>query len=148
MNFEVRIDCGALFNECIDQTLIDNRARTTQTGQSITAALALEPSLRDTFLTHLQTVAEALRARIACNVAGMLCIPDLMILRLDAANGPGAEPTAMRIKDALKCGMLAWWYGGKDAPLFQYYQARFENELDELRSTLIGTHTQRPYRML
>lgn len=36
------------------------------------------------------------------------------------------EATAIRIKDALKFGMLMWWYGGKDAPLFQYYQILLE----------------------
>ena len=41
-----------------------------------------------------------------------------------------------------------WWYGGKDAPLFQYYQILFGNALDDLRSKLIGSHTERPYRML
>ena len=58
------------------------------------------------------------------------------------------EATAIRIKDALKFGMLMWWYGGKDAPLFQYYQILFGNALDDLRSKLIGSHTERPYRML
>ena len=29
MNFDVKIDCRALFNECVDQTLLDYRNRTT-----------------------------------------------------------------------------------------------------------------------
>ena len=37
MKFDVKIDCMALFNECMDQTLIDYRNRTTETGQSIAA---------------------------------------------------------------------------------------------------------------
>ena len=45
MNFDVKIDCRALFNECVDQTLLDYRNRTTEAGQSMTATHTLELSL-------------------------------------------------------------------------------------------------------
>lgn len=44
MKFDVKIDCMALFNECMDQTLIDYRNRTTETGQSIAATHTLDRS--------------------------------------------------------------------------------------------------------
>lgn len=44
MNFDVKIDCRALFNECVDQTLLDYRNRTTEAGQSMTATHTLELS--------------------------------------------------------------------------------------------------------
>ena len=48
MNFDVKIDCRALFNECVDQTLLDYRNRTTEAGQSMTATHTLELSLLPT----------------------------------------------------------------------------------------------------
>lgn len=148
MNFDVTIDCRALFNECVDQTLIDYRNRTTEAGQSMTATHALELSLLDAFMVNLQSVAETLRAQISKNVGLLLFIPDLLQYRLCDIDGITPEGAAIRIKDALKYGMLAWWYGGKEATLFQYYQVLFENVLTDLRSKTIGTHTERPYRML
>ena len=148
MNFDVTIDCRALFNECVDQTLIDYRNRTTEAGQSMTVTHTLELSLLDAFMVNLQSVAEALRARISKNVKRLLFIPDLLLFRMRDILDMAPEATAIRIKDALKFGMLMWWYGGKDAPLFQYYQILFGNALDDLRSKLIGSHTERPYRML
>lgn len=148
MNFDVTIDCRALFNECVDQTLIDYRNRTTEAGQSMTATHTLELSLLDAFMANLQSMAEALRAQISNNVERLLFVPDLLLYRLHDINDITPEGAAIRIKDALKYGMLAWWYGGKDAPLFQYYQVLFENALSDLRSKTIGTHTERPYRML
>ena len=128
MNFDVKIDCRALFNECVDQTLLDYRNRTTEAGQSMTATHTLELSLLDAFMFNF--------------------IPDLLLFRMRDILDMAPEATAIRIKDALKFGMLMWWYGGKDAPLFQYYQILFGNALDDLRSKLIGSHTERPYRML
>ena len=148
MNFDVKIDCRALFNECVDQTLLDYRNCTTEAGQSMTATHTLELSLLDAFMFNLQSVAEALRARISKNVERLLFIPDLLLFRMRDILDMAPEATAIRIKDALKFGMLMWWYGGKDAPLFQYYQILFGNALDDLRSKLIGSHTERPYRML
>lgn len=148
MNFEVTIDCRALFNECVDQTLIDYRNRTTETGQSMTIMHTLELSLLDAFLVNLQSVAETLRGKISRKVRRLLFIPDLLQYRLCDIDGMTAEGTAICIKDTLKFGMLAWWYGGKDAPLFQYYQALFENSLEDLQYKTIGTHTERPYKML
>lgn len=148
MNFDVTIDCRALFNECLDQTLIDYRNRTTEAGQSMVATHTLELSLLDAFMVNLQSVAETLRARISKNVGLLLFIPDLLKYRLCDIDGMTPEGTAIRIKDTLKFGMLAWWYGGKDAPMFQYYNALFENALADLRNKTIGTHTERPYKML
>lgn len=148
MNFDVKIDCRALFNECVDQTLLDYRNRMTEAGQSMAATHTLELSLLDAFMVNLQSVAEALRAHISKNADRLLFIPDLLLFRMHDIFDMGPEATAIRIKDALKFGMLAWWYGGKDAPLFQYYQARFENALGDLRTKSIGSHTERPYRML
>ena len=56
MKFDVKIDCMALFNECMDQTLIDYRNRTTETGQSIAATHTLDRSLLDTFYVNLHSV--------------------------------------------------------------------------------------------
>lgn len=61
MKFDVKIDCMALFNECMDQTLIDYRNRTTETGQSIAATHTLDRSLLDTFYVNLHSVSKALR---------------------------------------------------------------------------------------
>ena len=124
MNFDVKIDCRALFNECVDQTLLDYRNRTTEAGQSMTATHTLELSLLDAFMFNLQSVAEALRARISKNVERLLFIPDLLLFRMRDILDMAPEATAIRIKDALKFGMLMWWYGGKDAPLFQSVPAR------------------------
>ena len=124
MNFDVKIDCRALFNECVDQTLLDYRNRTTEAGQSMTATHTLELSLLDAFMFNLQSVAEALRARISKNVERLLFIPDLLLFRMRDILDMAPEATAIRIKDALKFGMLMWWYGGKDAPLFQFLEMR------------------------
>lgn len=148
MNFEVTIDCRALFNECVDQTLIDYRNRTTETGQSMTVMHTLELSLLDAFMVNLQSVAETLRAKISRKVRRLLFIPDLLQYRLCDIEGMTPEGAAIRIKDTLKFGMLTWWYGGKDAPLFQYYKALFDNSLEDLRYKTIGTYTERPYKML
>ena len=117
MNFDVKIDCRALFNECVDQTLLDYRNRTTEAGQSMTATHTLELSLLDAFMFNLQSVAEALRARISKNVERLLFIPDLLLFRMRDILDMAPEATAIRIKDALKFGMLMWWYGGKDASM-------------------------------
>ena len=114
----------------------------------MTATHKLELSLLDAFIFNIKSVAEALRARISKNVERLLFIPDLLLFRMRDILDMAPEATAIRIKDALKFGMLMWWYGGKDAPLFQYYQILFGNALDDLRSKLIGSHTERPYRML
>lgn len=148
MNFEVTIDCRALFNECVDQTLIDYRNRKTETGQSMTIMHTLELSLLDAFMVNLQSVAEALRAKISRKVRRLLFIPDLLQYRLCDIDGMSPEGIAICIKDTLKFGMLAWWYGGKDASLFQYYQALFDNSLEDLQYKTISTHTERPYKML
>lgn len=116
MNFDVKIDCRALFNECVDQTLLDYRNRTTEAGQSMTATHTLELSLLDAFMVNLQSVAEALRARISKNVERLLFIPDLLLFRMRDILDMAPEATAIRIKDALKFGMLMWWYGGKVPP--------------------------------
>ena len=98
MNFDVKIDCRALFNECVDQTLLDYRNRTTEAGQSMTATHTLELSLLDAFMFNLQSVAEALRARISKNVERLLFI------------GPGSNshPHKRRaeIRDA---HVVVWW---------------------------------------
>lgn len=148
MNFDVTIDCRALFNECVDQTLIDYRNRTTETGLSMAATHTLELSLLDAFMVELQSVAETFQAQFSKNVALLVFIPDLLQFRLYDMDGISPRGAAIRIKDALKYRMLAWWYGGKDAPLFQYYQVLYENQLAELRCKIIGSHTERPYRML
>ena len=54
MNFDVKIDCRALFNECVDQTLLDYRNRTTEAGQSMTATHTLELSLLDAFMFKVE----------------------------------------------------------------------------------------------
>lgn len=64
MKFDVKIDCMALFNECMDQTLIDYRNRTTETGQSIAATHTLDRSLLDTFYVNLHSVSKALRTAL------------------------------------------------------------------------------------
>lgn len=148
MNFDVKINCYALFNECVDQTLIDYRNRVSQTGQSMAATHMLEESLYDAFTINLRSVAETLRTKIAKKVELVLFIPDLLLYRLRDISDMTQEGTALQIKDTLKFGILAWWYGSKDAALFQYYQVLFDTALSELRYKTIGTHTVRPYRML
>lgn len=125
MNFDVKIDCRALFNECVDQTLLDYRNRTTEAGQSMTATHTLELSLLDAFMFNLQSVAEALRARISKNVERLLFIPDLLLFRMRDILDMAPEATAIRIKDALKFGMLMWCMVVR-CPLIQYYQILFE----------------------
>ena len=75
MKFDVKIDCMALFNECMDQTLIDYRNRTTETGQSIAATHTLDRSLLDTFYVNLHSVSEALRTALRKQVCEVLFIP-------------------------------------------------------------------------
>lgn len=70
MKFDVKIDCMALFNECMDQTLIDYRNRTTETGQSIAATHTLDRSLLDTFYVNLHSVSKALRTALRKQVCG------------------------------------------------------------------------------
>lgn len=140
MNFDVKIDCRALFNECVDQTLLDYRNRTTEAGQSMTATHTLELSLLDAFMFNLQSVAEALRARISKNVERLLFIPDLLLFRMRDILDMAPEATAIRIKDALKFGMLMWWYGGKDAiPVLP-------NPFLEMRSMICEANLSVPHR--
>ena len=75
MKFDVKIDCMALFNECMDQTLIDYRNRTTETGQSIAATHTLDRSLLDTFYVNLHSVSKALRTALRKQVCEVLFIP-------------------------------------------------------------------------
>ena len=87
----------------------------------MTATHTLELSLLDAFMFNLQSVAEALRARISKNVERLLFIPDLLLFRMRDILDMAPEATAIRIKDALKFGMLMWWYGGKDLSLIHIY---------------------------
>lgn len=119
MKFDVKIDCMALFNECMDQTLIDYRNRTTETGQSIAATHTLDRSLLDTFYVNLHSVSKALRTALRKQVCEVLFIPDLLQYRMYLDPGIPPESIAVEVKDALKYGMLCWWYGGRDIPLFQ-----------------------------
>lgn len=148
MSFEVRIDCLALFNECMETTLLDYRNRTTESGRSMAATHTLEESFYDSFTMQVRSVAEAVRASMMKHVELLLFLPDLLLYRLREMADMTQQGAALRIKDALKYGMLAWWYAGKDAPLFQYYQTLSETALEELRYRTLGTHTQRPSWLL
>ena len=116
MKFDVKIDCMALFNECMDQTLIDYRNRTTETGQSIAATHTLDRSLLDTFYVNLHSVSKALRTALRKQVCEVLFIPDLLQYRVYLDPGIPPESIAVEVKDALKYGMLCWWYGGRAVP--------------------------------
>ena len=120
MKFDVKIDCMALFNECMDQTLIDYRNRTTETGQSIAATHTLDRSLLDTFYVNLHSVSKALRTALRKQVCEVLFIPDLLQYRMYLDPGIPPESIAVEVKDALKYGMLCWWYGGRDIPLIYF----------------------------
>ena len=148
MKFDVKIDCMALFNECMDQTLIDYRNRTTETGQSIAAAHTLDRSLLDTFYVNLHSVSKALRTALRKQVCEVLFIPDLLQYRVYLDPGIPPESIAVEVKDALKYGMLCWWYGGRDIPLFQLYRSLYETTVERLRDQIRSTHTERPYRIL
>ena len=148
MKFDVKIDCMALFDECMDQTLIDYRTRTTETGQSAAATHTLDRSLFDTFCVNLRSVAETLRTVLRKQVGEVLFIPDLLQYRVYLVSGISPERVAVRIKDVLKYGMLCWWYGGRDIPLFQLYRSLYETAVEELRNQIRSTHTERPYCML
>ena len=109
MNFDVKIDCRALFNECVDQTLLDYRNRTTEAGQSMTATHTLELSLLDAFMFNLQSVAEALRARIS-RTAVIHSRPAVIPYARYSRHGPGSNshPHKRRaeIRDA---HVVVWW---------------------------------------
>ena len=137
-----------LFNECMDQTLIDYRNRTTETGQSIAATHTLDRSLLDTFYVNLHSVSEALRTALRKQVCEVLFIPDLLQYRVYLDPGIPPESIAVEVKDALKYGMLCWWYGGRDIPLFQLYRSLYETTVERLRDQIRSTHTERPYRIL
>ena len=127
---------------------IDYRNRTTETGQSIAATHTLDRSLLDTFYVNLHSVSKALRTALRKQVCEVLFIPDLLQYRVYLDPGIPPESIAVEVKDALKYGMLCWWYGGRDIPLFQLYRSLYETTVERLRDQIRSTHTERPYRIL
>ena len=71
-----------------------------------------------------------------------------VIYRLRDISGLPHDIVAGMMKDVLKYGMLCWWYKSRDGQLFQLYALQQEQAGDALRREVIGSHTQRPYRML
>lgn len=124
------------------------RNRTTETGQSIAATHTLDRSLLDTFYVNLHSVSKALRTALRKQVCEVLFIPDLLQYRVYLDPGIPPESIAVEVKDALKYGMLCWWYGGRDIPLFQLYRSLYETTVERLRDQIRSTHTERPYRIL
>ena len=82
------------------------------------------------------------------NECEVLFIPDLLQYRMYLDPGIPPESIAVEVKDALKYGMLCWWYGGRDIPLFQLYRSLYETTEARLRDQIRSTHTERPYRIL
>ncbi len=148
MMYEVRIDIPALFAECMDQTLIDYRNRVNERGQDMAEAETLEPSLRDIFTVNLRSVASALQLVLRRVSAECWMSSSEVIYRLRDISGLPRDIVAGMIKDVLKYGMLCWWYKSRDGQLFQLYALQQEQAGDALRREVIGSHTQRPYRML
>ena len=119
-----------------------DRNRTIHRGDAYARAL------RDTFYVNLHSVSKALRTALRKQVCEVLFIPDLLQYRMYLDPGIPPESIAVEVKDALKYGMLCWWYGGRDIPLFQLYRSLYETTVERLRDQIRSTHTERPYRIL
>lgn len=144
--FDVTINIGDLFGECMDQTLLDYRERTAESGQSITTTHTMEGTLEDIFRTNLRSVAGAVASTISAGVLGCHFGSENVFFRLKHIHGVPLDIAGSLIKDALKYGMLCWWYKSRDVQLYQFYALEYDNALSDIRRKVIGTHTSRPYR--
>lgn len=120
-----------------------DRNRTIHRGDAYARPVAARYVLR-----HLHSVSKALRTALRKQVCEVLFIPDLLQYRMYLDPGIPPESIAVEVKDALKYGMLCWWYGGRDIPLFQLYRSLYETTVERLRDQIRSTHTERPYRIL
>lgn len=145
--YEVRIDIPALFAECIDQTLLDYRNRVNERGQDMAEAETLEPSLADIFTVNLRSMAAALQLVLRRVSAECWFHPPELIYRLREIEGVANDTLAVTVKDALKYGMLCWWYKSRDGQLYQLYTLEYDKAEGALRREIIGSHMERPYRM-
>ena len=145
---DIRIDIPLLFGECVDQTLIDARDRTTEAGVPAAGEVAMDRTLADVFTLNLESVAVQVYRRIRGETEIFRFVPPVVFFRLREIGAQERGAAAVLVRDALKYGMLCWWYGSRDAGLYRLWAARYESALSDLKTAVSGTFARRPYSLL
>lgn len=145
--FDVKIDWGDLFRECMDQTLIDYRERVTGEGQPIATTHTMDHSLGDIFRVQLRSVAAVVYIAIRAGALFYHFAPWGVTYRMKDVEGVPYDVIGVLVKDALKYGMLAWWYKSRDVPLFQFYTQEHDKTIADIHGKITGSYALRPYRL-
>lgn len=146
--YDIEINIPALCAEAIDEAIINDRSRSDESGQPIAAAHAPDTTLEDYFTRILAGIASDVLTAIKPRVAAYRT--NTVSIRYGIGRWDGIPPdtAATLVKDALKAGLLTYWYAAQDAQLYPVYAARYAASLDNLKYKAAGFVAERPYRML
>lgn len=146
--YDIEINIPALCAELIDEAIINDRSRSDESGQPIVAAHAPDTTLEDFFTRILAGVASEVLTVVKPRVAAYRITTVSIHYGIRRWDDITPDTAATLVKDALKAGLLTYWYAAQDAQLYPVYAARYAASLDELKCKAAGSVAERPYRML
>ncbi len=146
--YEIEINIPALCAEVTDDAVIDDRNRKDESGQPIAADHAPDTTLEDFFTRILAGVASDVLTAIKPRIEAYRITSVFIHYRIGHWSGVSPDRAATLIKDALKVGLLTYWYATQDTQLYPVYAARYAASLDNLKYEAAGSVAERPYRMI